>query len=199
MEKTELICLEKSQSSSVSADELPYIFVTNFDDAALNTFYQKFTALHSNPDVKVIPIVVSSFGGQVHTLLAMIDIINSSAKPVATIGTGKAMSCGAILLASGTKGYRFAAPNTDIMLHEISSMEWGKITDTDNGVRQTKRLNIQMFKHLAKQARKKGTSFFLKEMKKRVNVDWYLTPSEYKKLGLIDHISMPILVKGIVE
>lgn len=189
----QLLCKETSPRI-LNKSELNYIFVTEFNDKAVEEFYAQFLALSSNPEVKVIPVVVSSYGGQVHALLSMLDLIESSMKPVSTIGMGKAMSCGAVLLAAGTKGYRFAAPNTDIMLHEISSVEWGKAADIANGAKTTKRLNTKLFKILESKSTVKGNRGLIKKMRAKGNVDWFLTPGQYLKMGLIDHIGVPALI-----
>ena len=191
--KNELVCI--SDTSMANIDELPYLFVSEFNDDSVRHFYKDFIKLHSDPKVDVIPIVVSSYGGQVHALLSMLDIIQSATKPVATISLGKAMSCGAILLAAGTKGYRYAAPNTDIMIHEVASMEMGKNTDIQNGSKQTKRLNTLLFKYLGDFSNK-NKRYFLSELKKRGNIDWHLSANDFKDLGLVDHVCVPQLIKN---
>ena len=125
-------------------------------------------------------------------LTSMIDIINSSPKPVSTIGVGKAMSCGAVLIAAGTKGLRYAAPLTDIMVHEISSGTFGKMNDIQTSTENLHRLNDTIFMLLDKYSGgKKGA--IRNKMMANGNADWYLTPKEYKKMGLIDHVKLPIL------
>lgn len=190
-QRNSLVCVEATLPQT--KDE-KYIFVTEFDDSAFEKFYKLFSALEADPDVRIIPIMVHSFGGDVHALLAMLDLIDGASKPVATIGIGKAMSCGAFLLAAGTKGYRYAAPNADIMLHEVSSGGWGKNTELQNNTKSTKRLNDLVFKDLAERSTVKDKKFFTKKLRALGNVDWYLSAMEYKKLGLIDHIGVPTLV-----
>ena len=192
----ELLCIEESHgSTAINEKESTYIYITRFDDSAASDFYQKFLKLQGDPSVKVIPIVISSFGGQVHSLLPMIDIIEACPKPVATIALGKAMSCGAILLAAGTKGYRYSSPNTEVMIHEVSSGAMGKLTEIKHDTEWTDRLNNKLFTLLAKYSNKKDKSFFIKEMKKRGNLDWFLTSQEAKSLGIVDHVSVPKLLK----
>lgn len=191
-----LLVLENNASiQPASPLDVDYIFVTEFNDSAVADFYKKYITLSSRPEVKIIPVVVSSFGGQVHSLLAMLDIMESSTKPVATIGLGKAMSCGSVLLAAGTPGYRFVAPNTDIMIHEVSSVNWGKNTDIQNDAVQTKKLNDKLLKLYAKYANHNDAKFFLKQLHAKSNVDWWITPKEFVKYGLADHIQVPQLVK----
>lgn len=192
--KDKLICID---NQDIKPDDLPYIFVTQFNDDAVKEFYKGFLAMQANSKVRVIPLVISSYGGQCHALLSMLDLIESSSKPVATIALGKAMSCGAWLLSFGTRGYRYAAPNADIMLHQVSSMEWGKVTDVKNGTEHVVKLNDFLFKKLARTStNKKDDKFLIKELRKRENVDWFLSAQEYKKLGLIDHVCVPSLVRG---
>ena len=195
MGNKDLICIETQSAGTIKTTESLYILVTAFDDTAFGKFYDQFIKMSANPRTKIIPIVISSFGGQVHSLLPMIDLIKASRKPVATIALGKAMSCGATLLAAGTKGYRYAAPNADIMIHEVSSMSWDKNTDMQNDAKHTKYLNDLLFKMIAEWAGKKDPKFFLKILNSKSNVDWYLTANECKKLGLVDHVGVPTFGK----
>lgn len=194
MNKLAITVVSEPSDGIVNPKDLEHIYVNRFNEESAKEFYKSFRELQSNDSVKVIPIFIDSYGGNVHALLTMLDLIADSPKPVATIAMGKAMSCGAILLAAGTKGYRFAAPSTDIMVHEVSSAEFGKMADLDSGVKHTKVLNDNLFEFLGSVG-KKAKGFFLKKMKSMGNVDWFLTAAEYKKLGLIDHIGIPQLVQ----
>lgn len=194
MNKLAITAIVKDNSAILTPKELEHIYVTEFDEASAEKFYQSFRELQANDEVKVIPVIIDSFGGYAHSLLVMLDLIASSHKPVATIGIGKAMSCGAFLLAAGTKGYRFSAENTDIMIHEVASGARGKITDTVNDVNHIKKLNDKLFRMFAGNS-KKDVKFFLEKMKSIGNADWFLTSKEFKTLGLIDHIGIPMLVQ----
>ena len=55
------------------------------------------------------------------------------------------MSCGAVLLSAGTKGYRYMAPHAYVMIHEVSGMEFGKLSDVKSGVRHQEHLNKVVF------------------------------------------------------
>jgi ATP-dependent Clp protease protease subunit len=190
----DLICSESKNSEKLDKPEELYIFVTRFDDEAASKFYEQFLKMSAASETKTIPIVISSFGGQVHSLLPMIDLIKGSKKPVATIALGKAMSCGSVLLAAGTKGYRYAAPNADIMLHEVSSFSGDKTTNMQNDAKHVKYINDLLFTLMADWAGKKR-NFFLNKMKEKTNVDWYVTANEAKRLGIVDHIGIPNLIK----
>jgi len=75
----------------------------------------------------------------------MLEVISQSPVPVATIAVGKAMSCGATLLAAGTKGMRYAAPNSTILVHDVSGFTGGKAEDMVNMVEHLKKLKNKMF------------------------------------------------------
>lgn len=194
MNKLAITVVMKDSTGIVTPKDVEHIHVNRFNEESAKDFYKSFRELQSNDEVKVIPIFIDSYGGNVHALLTMLDLIADSHKPVATVAMGKAMSCGSILLAAGTEGYRFAAPNTDIMIHEVSSVEFGKMADLDSGVKHTKKMNDNLFSFLASRSNK-DKKFFLNKMKSMGNVDWFLTAKEYKALGLIDHIGIPQLVQ----
>lgn len=167
-----------------------FIWVTHFNSESTKNFYSDFMAMESDPSVAAIPIYIASYGGQVYSLIGMRDLIKSSTKPVATICTGMAMSCGASLLAAGTKGMRFISPDSRVMIHEVASMNFGKSTDIQNDAKHTKELNDLMFGNLAKDC---GIS--LEKLKKTIkdggNVDLFLTAKEALQFGLVDQIAIP--------
>jgi ATP-dependent Clp protease protease subunit len=138
----------------------------------------------------VIPIYIHSYGGDAHSLLAMRDIIKSSNKPVATIAIGMAMSCGVLLLAAGTKGMRFAAPSTQLMIHEASWMSYGKAADITENAKSFERLNDMVYVNFSKDT---GMPIkkILNKMKDMRNADWYLEPAEALVWGIIDSIAVP--------
>lgn len=185
----------KLEPEIIKLDEFPYIYVTKFNEESLKEFYKEFSKLNFDPSVKIIPILISSYGGDVYTLLSMLDIIKTANKPVATIAMGKAMSCGAVLLSAGTPGYRYAGESTDILIHEVSNFSIGKNLDIQNEARSTERLNKTLMTILAKNCGMKDINYFLKLSKSKGNVDLYFSAKECKKIGLIDSVSIPELVR----
>lgn len=167
-----------------------YLWVTNFDDDALASFYDDFMRLENDHTVEVIPIFISSYGGQVDALTSMRDLMKSSPKPVATIAIGKAMSCGVALTAAGTKGFRFSSPNARFMIHEIAGMEWGKNSDVQVAAKEMAILNKTVMGNLAKDMGK-SYEWLMNELQSRKNADWFLLPHAAKVAGIIDHISVP--------
>ena len=166
------------------------VWVTDFNTDSIKKFYEDFVEIEQNPMTDIVPIFINSYGGQVYSLIAKRDLIKSSNKPVATICLGKAMSCGASLLAAGTKGLRFASPDSRILIHQVSSMTLGKASDIKEDAAQVQALNEMMMKNLANDM---GVSLnrLKNEIRKRDNADWTLTAEEAKKWGIIDHIGVP--------
>lgn len=168
------------------------IWVTEFTTESVATFFQQFSELHDS-EVPVITVYIDSYGGELHSLNAMRDIIKSSQKPVCTIAVGKAMSCGALLLASGTKGYRFAAPNSSIMIHYAHWLQMGNNEDQQYTLEVMKKLTENVYDNFAKDTgmSKAKMKQKLKEISDR---DWYLTATEAQAEGLVDLIGFPNLM-----
>ena len=168
-----------------------YIVVNEFSEYGVKQFKNDFEALKNAPDVPVILIYIDSYGGEIYSLLAMIDMIEScDTKPVATIALGKAMSCGGVLLTCGTKGYRFAGKNSTIMIHGASSFSFGKLEDIKADVNECERLNAVILKILAKKCSQKET-YFKKLIDKNKNTNIYLDAESAKKHRIIDCIGIP--------
>lgn len=166
------------------------IWVSKFDAAAAKEFYHDFVQLENDPNVTIIPIIIASYGGETHHLMGMRDLIKSSTKPVATIAFGMAMSSGAALLFSGTKGHRYAAPDACIMVHEVSTGWQGKTTDFLNEAKFLEEINDLFVQRMAEDCGKTKEEFFEK-MSSLKNADWILTPKDAKQWGMIDHIGLP--------
>lgn len=174
---------ENSNSDSV-------IWVHNFSSSELRQFYQQFMRFENRDDISIIPIIIDSLGGSVYVLLAMRDIIKSSNKPVATIALGKAMSAGALLLAAGTNGLRFASANAHLLIHEILSIAEGKASDLKVDVAHTEHLMNLVLKNFSE-----DTGLDMQFLKRKIsqlnNADWFITPQEALKLHIVDHIGIP--------
>lgn len=176
-----------------SEDFSPYIWVNNFEEADVRLFYEQFHYLELTPSIQEIVIFVNSFGGSVHGYLAMRSLIKRSVKPVATVVVGKAMSAGALLAASGTKGYRFAAPDSDIMIHEASLGVEDKNTEFQNQAKMLDRLNKTMLRCLGEDT-KLSAQEWKDKLKNSGNIDLFLTPTQCKKMGIVDHVKLPLVV-----
>lgn len=150
-------------------------------------------AFHSaeNTGQEIIPIVIDSYGGDIYALMSMIDIIQASSVPVATIVTGKAMSAGAVLLSCGADGFRFASPNATIMIH--GAWETGISGNADEvkvSAEELMRLSKKILEVMSLNIGEKR-DFFHKMMSDKKNTDWYLSPKDAQKFNIVNHVRIP--------
>jgi len=106
------------------------------DDVTANSIIAQFLFLASKDDKKDIQLYINSPGGSVTAGLAIYDTMQYIKCPVSTVCVGMAASMGAVLLAAGTKGKRFALPNSEIMLHQVAGGAEGVATDIEINARQ---------------------------------------------------------------
>lgn len=170
--------------------ELPIVIrCSEFDEKDAKEFAEQMNRAH-NTGQPIIPIVVDSYGGQVYTLISMIDEINASKLPVATICMGKAMSCGSVLLTCGAEGLRFAGPNSTVMIHDVSSMHGGKNEELKASAKQTDKLHNQIFRLMATNCGHKP-DYFLDIIHGKGHANWYLDAKEAKKHNIVNHLRIP--------
>jgi hypothetical protein len=127
-----------------------------------------------------------------------IDIIESCEKPVATICVGKAMSCGAVLLACGEKGHRYISKNATIMIHDVSSFSEGKSEEIKSDAAETERLQKQFYKMLDTKCERKD-GYFDKLVFNKGRSNLYLDAEQCVKHGLVDEIKIPKFTVEIVH
>ena len=167
------------------------ITVNKFDEKSAKEFQQQVSLAH-NTGQQVIPVVIDSYGGQVYSLMSMISAIKHAEIPIATIVEGKAMSCGAILFSFGEQGLRFMDPDATVMIHDVSSMEHGKVEEIKASADETERLNQKVYTMMARNCGKKD-DYFLKKVHAKGHADWFLDASECKKHGLANQLRIPKL------
>lgn len=168
-----------------------FILVNEFTEYGVEQFKSNFDRLR-NQNIPIIPVYVDSFGGEIYSLLAMLDIIENSDVPVATIAMGKAMSCGSVLLACGTPGLRFIGRHSTVMIHDAGTVSFGKIEDLKADVGEAERLNNIIFDLLAQRCGK-GKDYFRRLVEQKKHANWYLTSEEAQSHNLVDHIGLPVL------
>lgn len=167
------------------------VLVNDFSEYGVKMFKIDFDELNSS-SLPIIPIIIDSYGGEIYSLLAMIDIISTATKPVATIALGKAMSCGSILLACGSPGFRFVGGHSTVMVHDAATVSFGKIEELKADVGEAERLNIKIF-NLLNEKCDKPKGYFQKIVAEKKHVNWFLEPKEVVKHGLADHIGIPVI------
>lgn len=170
--------------------DLPIIvYVNKFNEDSAKMFLSDMMKAEQNRQ-PIIPIMIDSYGGQVDALLSMVDAIKRSKKQVATIVTGKAMSCGALLFSCGHEGFRFMAPSSRLMIHDVSSITMGKVEDIKVDANELQRLNQFVYKMMARNCGQNET-YFLDLVHEKCHADWYLTAEDAVCHKLANHIRVP--------
>ncbi len=173
-------------------DDLPVVIrVRKFDESAANEFATKMNKAQ-NTGQPVVPVIIDSYGGQVYSLMSMISDIKHSNIPVATIIQGKAMSCGAVLFSFGTEGHRYMDRDATIMIHDVSSMGWGKIEEIKADAAETERLNKKIY-HMMAENCGHHKDYFLDIVHEKGHADWFLDIDEARKHKLSNHDHVPTL------
>jgi len=163
--------------------------VNEFNNKAAKEFEIAMNKAH-NTGQPVIPIVIDSYGGQVYSLMSMISSIKHAELPVATIVEGKAMSCGAILFSFGKEGYRFMDPDATLMIHDVSSMVWGKVEELKADTAEAERINQKVYRMMALNCGKRE-DYFLDHVHERGHADWFLDAAEAEKHNLANQVRIP--------
>jgi len=130
-----------------------------------------------------ISLYINSPGGSVYDGMAIYDTMNFIKPDVATYGIGLQASMGAFLLSSGAKGKRFCLPHAKVMIHQPSSGTHGKVTDMEIDMKETLEVKEMLAKIMAKNTGQK-----LAKVKPDMERDYWMTPDEAVKYGLIDKV-----------
>tara|TARA_R110000824_G_scaffold187995_1_gene369306 strand:+ start:5546 stop:6199 length:654 start_codon:yes stop_codon:yes gene_type:complete len=134
-----------------------------------------------------IDFIVSTHGGHASEMFAVYDTMRSirDQSPICTMGIGKVMSAGVLLLAAGTKGSRKIGSTCRVMIHGVMAGQQGYISDMQNEFSETKYIQKMYVAALAKETNMEER-YIKKLMNKKTNV--YLDAEEAVKLGIADII-----------
>ena len=135
-----------------------------------------------------ITLLVSTYGGSVDEMFSLYDVIKHVSCPIHTVGLGKIMSAGVLILASGKKGCRTIGQSARVMIHSITAGSEGTPFQLKNDLRETERQQKLMEDMLLRET--KLTRAKLSQIMK-TGFDSYLTAQEALKLGIVDAIIEP--------
>jgi ATP-dependent Clp protease protease subunit len=153
------------------------------DDAVANTVIAQLLFLEQEDPKKDIKLYINTPGGMVTSGMAIYDTMQYVKCDIATICIGMAASMGAVLLAAGTKGKRFALPNSEILLHQLMGGAEGQAVEVEIAAKHIIKIKERLNQILAKH-----TGQPLEKIEKDTDRDFWLTPSEAKEYGVIDEI-----------
>src|SRR5918997_1515817 len=160
------------------------IFIgTAIDDGVANSVIAQLLFLQMEDGKKDISMYINSPGGSVTSGLAIFDTMQFLTCDVNTYCIGMAASMGAVLLAAGTKGKRFALPNSDIMIHQVSGGAQGTASDVERTVEFMFKLKKRLIKILSHHTGKPE-----EQVHKGSDRDYYMNAEEAKSYGLVDDV-----------
>jgi ATP-dependent Clp protease, protease subunit len=152
-------------------------------DGNANELVMKLLYLQSENRRKDIHFYINSPGGSVTATLAIYDTMQMISCPVATYCVGLAASGGAVLLAGGEKGKRFALQHSKIMIHQPHGGVGGQVSDIEIQANEILRTRAALNEILAKH-----TGKTVEEIAKACDRDYYMIPDEAKAFGIVDDL-----------
>jgi ATP-dependent Clp protease, protease subunit len=155
-------------------------------DHVANVVVAQLLFLKMEDPKKEVHIYINSMGGYITAGLAIYDTLQWMGCPVNTYCIGQASSFGALLLTAGTKGKRFALPNSRIMLHQPIGGVGGTSADIEIQANEIIKLKATLNQILAEK-----TGQTIEKITQVSERDFYMSPQEAKDFGLIDEVITP--------
>jgi ATP-dependent Clp protease, protease subunit len=156
---------------------------TGINDDVANLVIAQFLFLEAEDPDKEINFYINSPGGMVTAGMAIYDTMQYIKSPVATLCMGQAASMGALLLAAGTAGKRFALPHARILIHQPLGGFQGQATDVDIQAREILRLREELNEIMAHH-----TGQPIEQIHHDTERDFYMSGEQAKNYGLIDDV-----------
>lgn len=170
-------------TSPQQTDRIIYLSGDVDEQSILSVTAQLFS--YAAQDCRPIHLVISTYGGCVDEMFSLYDAIQFLPCPVYTIGLGKIMSAGVLLLACGAPGHRQIGENARVMIHSIRGACVGNVFDIINETEEMKNVQSRMNEFLAKH-----TKMSKQDVEKIMSSgrDRYVSADEALKLGIVDNI-----------
>ena len=156
---------------------------TPVDDQIANLIIAQFLHLESEDPDKDIALYINSPGGSVYHGLAIYDTMQFIKPDVSTLCVGQAASMGALLLAAGDHGKRFALPNSRVMIHQPMGGFQGQATDIEIHARETIALKRKLEEIMGNH-----TGQDLEKVSKDMERDFFMTAEEAREYGIVDRV-----------
>ncbi|HEV3114252.1 MAG TPA: ATP-dependent Clp endopeptidase proteolytic subunit ClpP [Candidatus Binataceae bacterium] len=156
---------------------------SEINDDVANLVTAQFLFLESEDPEKEISFYINSPGGSVTSGLAIYDTMQFIKPPVSTLCLGQAASMGAVLLAAGHKGRRYALPHSRIMIHQPLGGAQGQATDIDIQAREILRIREELNNLFVKH-----TGQSLRKIEKDTDRDMFMGPEQAVEYGIVDEV-----------
>lgn len=156
---------------------------TPIDSQVANVIVAQLLFLNREDPDREIQMYINSPGGEIYSGLAIYDTMQMISNPISTVAVGVTASFGTVLLTAGTKGRRFALPNSTIHLHQPLGGAQGQATDIEIQTKQILRLRTLLNNILVKH-----TGKTLEVIKQDTERDFYLEAKQAVDYGLVDQV-----------
>jgi len=179
--------LESMLVQSQSPDMRVITLYGDVNEQSISTTIEKLIWLDSQSH-KDIHLITSTYGGVIHDMMALYDtcmLLKSHGTQVCTVGIGKIMSAGVLILACGAKGKRLIGRTTTVMMHGASSGTVGNVFEMVNEVTEAKRINDLMVELLVENT--KMSKSYIEDMFSK-KLDKYIDAEKTIELGIADKI-----------
>jgi ATP-dependent Clp protease protease subunit len=153
------------------------------NDMLANSVIAQMLFLEARDPQKDIRLYINTPGGSVTAGLAIYDTMQYVKCPISTVCIGLAASMGATLLAAGTKGKRYALPNSQVLLHQVAGGVTGEAVEIEITAKQIIKIKEKLNKILARH-----TGQPLSKIEKDTDRDFYLSAEETKEYGIVDEV-----------
>lgn len=153
------------------------------DDDLANAVIAQLLFLASEDPKKDISVYINSPGGSVPDGMAIYDTMQHIKPDISTICVGMAASMGALLLAGGAKGKRYALPNSRVLIHQVLGGAQGQASDIEIHAKEILKWKSKLNEILAKHS---GQD--LKKVEKDTDRDFFMEAGEAKAYGIIDKV-----------
>jgi len=160
------------------------IFIgSDIDDSIANVVIAQMLFLESEDPDKDINLYINSRGGMITAGLAIYDTMQFIRPDICTTCVGQATSMGAVLLAAGTKGKRYALPHSRIMIHQPMGGIQGQASDIDIQAKEIMRMKKDLNKIMAKHSGQK-----LEKVEKDSDRDFFMSADQAREYGILDKV-----------
>jgi ATP-dependent Clp protease, protease subunit len=156
---------------------------TGIDDQVANVIVAQLLYLNHEDPEREIQMYINSPGGVIYAGLAIYDTMQMISNPVSTVAVGVTASFGTVLLTAGTKGRRFALPNSTIHVHQPLGGAQGQATDIEIAAKQILLLKAKLNGIMAKH-----TGQTLEIIERDTDRDFYMSAQQAVDYGLVDQV-----------
>jgi ATP-dependent Clp protease protease subunit len=160
------------------------VFVgSEIDDTSANVIVAQLLYLSNLDREAPIQMYINSPGGVIYSGMAIYDTMQMIPNPISTLAVGVTASFGTVLLTAGSKGMRFALPNSTIHIHQPLGGAQGQATEIEIQAREILRLKARLNEIMAAH-----TGQPLEVIERDTQRDFYMTAAQAVQYGLVDHV-----------